>query len=300
MLEHEGVPTLLKTDFDEDIVNGSICIDTLNGDMYILKGVSWVLLNGNSGTSGSGGNVDISYIRAQPTKISLGGMPSGTIPNFAKIQDLLDTVLYPFTPPSISLSSSSLHEKGSVVSKSMNYNISLNNGIVLNRGIYLNNFLEFSPISNSGTYNSPSLLTWNNSPNGAPYYTHNFNFRVNFTNSGQLNSGISVQFAPPTYYGVLNIGSVNETNIKTLTKSIRTKANDSQLFSPVLKRYVYAYPASYGNLVSIIDPNGFNITAGFTKTNITFTLIDSSSEIYNVYVSNSDTTQTNFRLNFNF
>lgn len=300
ILEHQGIPTSNITDFGENITTGSLCIDTLNAELYIFKGISW--FNVNTSNSTTSGFVDISYVRAQPTKVALGGLPQGSIPNYNTIQDLLDATLYPFTPPTISLSSSSLHEKGLVINKSMNYSITLNNGIVNNRQILLNNIVETSIVTNSGTYNSPSNLQWSNSPSSSTlYYAHTFNFRVNFSNSSQLNSNILVEFASPTYNGVLANVNVNQANIKTLTKTIRKKANDVNLqFSPILQRYIYAYPAIYGNLISIIDQNGFNVTSSFTKNVISFTLVDLSTESYNVYVSNSDTTQTNFKLTFNF
>jgi hypothetical protein len=302
VLEHNGIPTSNLTDFSEPIITGSLCIDTLNADLYIFKGIGWQKI-GSGGGSSTGGNVDISYYRAQPTKVALGGMPQGTIPNFPTIQDLLDDVLYPFVAPTISLSSSSLHEKGLVVNKSMNYSITLNDGIVSSRQILLNNIPESAIVTNSGTYNSPSNLTWANSPTPVVlYYPHTYTFRVNFTNSSQLNSSILVEFASPTYHGVLASGSINnQASIKTLTKRIRKKANDATLnFSPTLQRYVYAYPAVYGDLVSIIDQNGFNVTASFTKTVMNFTLADLSIESYHVYASTTNTTQVNFKNTFNF
>ncbi len=298
LLEHQGEPTTTVTDFGEPIEIGSLCVDTDNGVLYIYKGGIWINISNINGTNG----LDISYIRSQPTKVALGGLPQGSIPNYLTMQELFDDVLYPFTPPTISLTASSLHEKGVIVNKSMNYSITLNDGIVSSRDILLNSLVETSIGSNSGTYNSPSNLQWSTSPTPTVlYYPNTFTFRVNFTNSSQLNSSILVEFAPPTYYGVLTLANVNETNIKTLTKVIRKKSNHSNLsFSPTLQRYVYAYPTIYGDLASIIDQNNFDVTSSFTKSVISFTLADLSTENYNVYVSNNNTTQTNFKLNFNF
>lgn len=298
VLEHHGIPTTTITDFGEPIETGSLCIDLDNGELYIFKGIHWYNISGFSGTSG----LDTSYIRTQPTKVAVGGLAQGKIPNYGTIQELLDDIFYPFTLPTTSLITSSLHEKGLVVNKSMNYSITLNNGIVSSRQILLNNVLETTLFSNSGTYNSPSNLQWSNSPTPLVlYYPHTFTFKVNFTNTGQINTNLLVEFAAPTYYGSLTNGTINETNIKTLTKRIRKQANDTNLsFSPTVKRYVYAYPTSYGNLVSIVDQNNFDVTSSFTKTVSNFSLADLTTESYNIYVSNSDTTQVNFKLNFNF
>jgi hypothetical protein len=243
----------------------------------------------------------MTYIRPNPTTISIGGLPSGTTPNYTTLQEVFDAMLYPFIAPSISLSSSSLHEKGLTINKTMNYSISLNSAIISTRNILLNNVQEAVINNNSGSYSSPTNLNWSNSPNTTLYYPHNFTFRTTYTNYSQQNSTISVEFAAPTYYGSLDISNVDETNIKTLTKTIRKKANDSNLsFSPTLQRFVYAYPSSYGNLTTIIDQNNFNVFNSFNKTVVSFTLADSTTEFYNVYTSNADTTQSGFKLTFNF
>lgn len=299
LLENNGVPVGGLTDFSEPILNGSLCVDTLNGDVYIYKNLSWQFISASGGT---GGTVDISYIRSTGTKVTVGGLPSGTIPNYPTLQDLMDDILYPFTNPIISLSASSLHEKGLTINKSMNYTITPNDAIVSSRQILLNNSVITTLGSNSGTYNSSAGLTWANAPSPSVlYYAHTFTLRVNYSNFSQQNTNILVEFAAPTYYGSLTFANINETNIKTLTKVVRKEANHSNLsFSPTLQRYVYAYPAIYGDLVSIIDPNNFNITAGFTKTVISFTLADATSENYNVYYSNTDTTQSGFLIDFNY
>jgi hypothetical protein len=294
-LENIGVPVSLLTEYNEPISNGSICVDTITGNLYSLKSNIWTLVGTGSGTS------DMTYIRPNPTTISIGGLPSGTTPNYTTLQEVFDAMLYPFIAPSISLSSSSLHEKGLTINKTMNYSISLNSAIISTRNILLNNVQEAVINNNSGSYSSPTNLNWSNSPNTTLYYPHNFTFRTTYTNYSQQNSTISVEFAAPTYYGSLDISNVDETNIKTLTKTIRKKANDSNLsFSPTLQRFVYAYPSSYGNLTTIIDQNNFNVFNSFNKTVVSFTLADSTTEFYNVYTSNADTTQSGFKLTFNF
>ncbi len=52
LLEHSGIPVSLVTDFNETIVNGSLCVDTTNDDLYILKNSVWT----KYGAGFSGGN----------------------------------------------------------------------------------------------------------------------------------------------------------------------------------------------------------------------------------------------------
>ena len=58
-LENNGVPVSLLTDFNEPIQNGSLCIDTINQDLYILKTGLWLLV----GSSGAGGSSSTSGIQ---------------------------------------------------------------------------------------------------------------------------------------------------------------------------------------------------------------------------------------------
>lgn len=293
ILQHEGVPTLLETDFNEAIIEGSLCVDNLNGNLYILKNDIWIKV-------GSDIAVTSDYVRAQPTKTSVGGLTAGTTPNFNSIQAVFDAMLYPFTPPSISLSSSSLHEKGLSVNKTMNYNINVNDGLVDTRTIKLNNVLESTLLNNSGSYAGLTSLSFSNAP-VSMYYTQTYTFTVTYTNFTQQSSNISVSFVAPSYYGVLQSGNINETNIKTLTKTINTKQNLSASFSPLNERYIYAFPTIFGDITQILDQNNFNITSGFSKTVMFFTLIDGiTTESYNVYSSNIDTTQSGFGLTFKF
>lgn len=252
--------------------------------------------------TGDGTPTDITYIRQDPTVIAVGGIPSGTVPNYNSVQDLFDQMFYPFQEPSVSISGGTLHEKGLNVFGNYPYSINLRDGDPSNRSINLNGVLVENPSTNNGTYVQQTALTWQNSPNNAStYYRQQLQYNVSFTNTTNKQNVTNIEFASPTYYGVLDITDVNETNIKTLNKRIRRRANDNNLsFSPTLQRYVYAYPESYGDLNQIIDPNGFNVTASFNKSVIGFTLVDSTTENYNIYVSDIDTTQTNFLIDFQF
>jgi hypothetical protein len=58
ILENSGVPSSLTTDFGETIQSGSLCIDNLNDDLYILKGSSWQLVT-ESATFYNNGITDV-------------------------------------------------------------------------------------------------------------------------------------------------------------------------------------------------------------------------------------------------
>jgi hypothetical protein len=105
------------------------------------------------------------------------------------------------------------------------------------------------------------------------------------------------------YYGV-GAQALNVAGIQALTKFWEPRGSKTLLFSPNNQVFYFAYPESYGNLVSIRDTNGFNITSDWTKTVRTFTLslpnYAGGTSPYNVYEFKNLTTQTNFDITFNF
>ena len=58
---------------------------------------------------------------------------------------------------------------------------------------------------------------------------------------------------------------------------------------------VIAYDASYGNLRSILDGNGFETIGGWTQSSLT---VDGFN--YTVYIANSPTTDTNASFTFKY
>lgn len=103
------------------------------------------------------------------------------------------------------------------------------------------------------------------------------------------------------YYGVEAPGF---TNITTLTKLLGPRESKTLSFSPVSQVYYFAYPASYGDLTSILDNNGFDIITDFTKSvlslPLTYPNFDGGMSDYNVYEFNNLTSQPTFNTTFNF
>ena len=106
-------------------------------------------------------------------------------------------------------------------------------------------------------------------------------------------------FVYPFYYGV---GAKNLTTeqVQALTKVVETKGNKSVTTSPNSEVYYFAYPANYGSLNSILDPNGFETIGGYTKRTENMTMLDGSTQSYFIYEFNSLTSQTDFTNTFKF
>lgn len=127
-------------------------------------------------------------------------------------------------------------------------------------------------------------------------YTFNSNDGLNI-----IASAVSVSFVYPFFYGSNSSTSINV--YTTLTKLIATQSNKSVVFNFTDQYGYFAYPASYGDLISIKDQNGFDVTASWTKTTITVSssgLFADWSISYNVYRTTVKTTINNAAFTFNF
>jgi len=102
----------------------------------------------------------------------------------------------------------------------------------------------------------------------------------------------------PMYIGSFIIPPA-ESMIKLMTEVTDYKSNQTYNYTIVAKKFVFAYPASYGDLISILDNTGLEIISGFTKTVMSFTQgLDAVS--YNRYVFNRKSTVTDFDITYKF
>lgn len=122
------------------------------------------------------------------------------------------------------------------------------------------------------------------------------NAGANTINGGSVN----FTFVYPFYYGtVANAGEATGEAIAGMTKLIQAKGNKSVNYTADNECCVFAYPASYGNISSIIDANNFNVTSTFAKSTVEVTGLDGTPQQYNVYV-NAAATLNGFKFTFNF
>jgi hypothetical protein len=62
---------------------------------------------------------------------------------------------------------------------------------------------------------------------------------------------------------------------------------------------VFAYPKTHGMLKSIIDPNNFEIINDFTRSEVSITGLDGTTQTYYVYVSGISTV-SDFKVDFKY
>ena len=115
-----------------------------------------------------------------------------------------------------------------------------------------------------------------------------FTARVTDPTAAYTGGSVSFNFVYPFYWGVLASGTeLNSDNIKGLTKSITAKGQKNVSYTTSgVQQAVFAYPASYGDLTSIMDQNNFENKDTFKKSVVQVTGLDGTAQNYNVYVSN--------------
>lgn len=103
-----------------------------------------------------------------------------------------------------------------------------------------------------------------------------------------VTANTSYSFVYPYYYGA-DVPGLTPAQVAALTKSIiNSSANVNRVFNTANGDvYYFAYPASYGNLTSILDENGFETFSSWTKTVANITGLDATAVSYNIYESNN-------------
>ena len=109
------------------------------------------------------------------------------------------------------------------------------------------------------------------------------------TTSTDKNVGAST-FVYPYYTGECAAdATIDETLIEGLTKSVASKGNKTVTHSCENGRMVIAYPKAHGVLKSILDPNNFETIGDYTRSEVSVTGLDGTTQTYYVYASGAAT-----------
>ena len=117
--------------------------------------------------------------------------------------------------------------------------------------------------------------------------------------------GISADVTTPPVSGTpMYIGSVTsavpgETEVKLITPITAVKANQTISYTVLGGRFCFAYPTTFGSLVSILDPTNDEIISGFNVTTLYFT-IGVSTINFTIYTLKSPCTVTSFTVIYKF
>ena len=276
--------------------------------------------------SGGGGGGDAVLSDDLTTAISVGGISSGVTyeagtPLEDLWRDLLEPTLYPsFTAPSASITygANTYYAVGATVS-ALSATVTLNRGAINpaygtsgKRAGEATQYAiqttgadtEYSDTSaSSGSFNVPALTRATKGTikvKGTVSYAQGEQPKDSKGNNydsplpaGSVSAEKTLNFIQPYYYGVSNSATIAD--FTGLTANVTAKANKTFNFTTNNQYMVFAYDSSYGNLKTILDGNGFDVTGGWTKTTLTV-----GGFSYFVYISNSPTTDTNAPFTFKY
>lgn len=305
-----------------DYINGYFyqCIeDPDDAGTYI-----WVAKNVQAGGSGGG-----SLEKAITAAIDVGGIEAGDEFAVGTSYDdmwdaLLNPTLYPtFTEPSASLtySANTYYEVGTSIAATT-ATISLNRGEITpaygTSGYRSGSATDYA-IATSGAdteYSDSSASSASSESFALPALTRASKGTIVLTATisyaageqpkdskggdyqsplpaGSVTASKTINFIQPYYYGKSATPTVSD--FTELTKNVTAKGNKTFSFTTDNEHMVFAYDSSYGNLKNIVDPNGFDVTSGWTKSTLTV-----GGFSYFVYVADSKTTDTNAQFTFKY
>lgn len=266
-------------------------------------------------TTGGGGSIDTTGLATKEeedareiyetdilTVNTIGGIPSGTDLNGLTVKEILTKLIYPYVKPVVSTAGTpngGIYEKGNDQTIT---NVRVN---VTKKSEAITKVEVFDGITSLGLQEGDAVKS-----GGA------FNFSVDIavpSTNKQLTAKVtdasgttvsantgSFTFVYPYYVGICDEGAnIDETLIKSLTKKIETKGNKTIAYTCDNQKMIFAYPKSYGNLKSVIDPNNFDVTNTFTITEVSITGLDGTAQPYYVYV-NGASTVSGFNMKFNY
>lgn len=245
-------------------------------------------------------NTELRFTKNIGTTVAVGGIAKGTTFSNKKIVDIINEMLYPYVAFSI-----------------LGFSTSPNNGGTFEQGQVIN-LTNTTTSINSGSENITKAEVYDGSAKlgeKTSDFTGN-SFQIPITLSVSTNKSLKVEvtdahgtklsrnsggfnFVYPFYYGSLANGVYDEASVKGLTKVVQGKGNKTFRFTHSDMCCVIAYPASYGNLRTVIDQNNFDVTSGFVQHQVSITGLDGKPVNYYVY-TNSPATLDNFGLTFNF
>ena len=216
---------------------------------------------------------------------SVDGIPLGkSYPKGTDLETIITDILVKYIKPGVSISISpntTVYEVGSTISSlSITANVTKNSNAIANTKFYVGGTL----VNTNTTQTDTGSITYNYTSGITS--TTNVKSVVNDGKNDTTSNVITINFVYPMYVG-LESG--------TLTKLVRVKGNYT--YSNITctnDSVIFKYPSSYGDLKSILDPNGFENLSSFTKTTETI-----NSVSYNVYTSGK-ATLSGFSYTFKF
>lgn len=217
--------------------------------------------------------------------IEVGGIAEGDIiPAGTDLQEFITKLVVKYFPPTISLTSSVT-------------NLIQRVGTVLN-DVTLTATVGKKSMNVTGVVIDGTDME-NVEPTGGNYekvidtIDDSVVFTATATDGQQTTSTkLEYKFVYPYIHGVAD--SVDAINLDELTEVVEVKGTKTFSYTAGNQYCVFAMPASYADLTSILDPSSFENLKSFTKT----TMTNAAGESYKVYYTNTPVTCSSFKYTF--
>ena len=257
---------------------------------------------------GGGSSIPYTYTNATAMPTAVGGFAAGTTFTDMELDDLWTGLLYPYQSPAFSAftmsgQSTPLEVGVALTGGNRTFTWSTTNSSNINTNSIVIRDMNTSTdlatgLANDGTevVDIGSAITKTTTGD-----THVWRISAVNTNSVTFTRNYTVTWLSPYYDGVGDPG-LSVAQIQALGKELLAKGSRAVMFNPVSQVYYFAYPASYGLLTSIKDPNNFETIGDWTVHTVDFTNnppdYNGGTVSYYVYEFNNLTTQTNFIITF--
>lgn len=280
-------------------------IDSMNvvgGEFIIYVGVTEYTVGGGSGAT---------YTNATPTPEDIGGIGSGSTFTAATMTEMWDALLYPYQYPaftsfSMSGQASTLECGVEIASgvKTWTWGTSNPSNVATN-SIDIDDVTDATNLITGTANDGTEDVSIGASPITKTTTATQHRWRITGENSqtDDFTRDFVVTWYSPFYYGSGGQG-LTVAQLQALTKQVVATGTKVYTFNPSSQVMYIAYPASYGTLSSILDPNGFETIADWTLKVDSFTNnspdYEGTTVTYNIYEFNNLTSQTDFEVTFIF
>lgn len=245
-------------------------------------------------------DADLVYDNETAVVQAIGGIKVGEKLNGLTLDQVLTKLIFPYVKPTVSLA---VTPNGGVYEKGTSVNVT---SVKVTGGVKSEQLTKIEAKNGS---NSIGTKEGEEVKNGGQFEFVTdpiaINANTNFTglvsdsqNTVQA-SGANFTFVDPFFWGVVAPETpVTSEMVTGLTKVVQTKGSKTFTYTTNNQCMVIAYPASYGDLKSALDPNKFENIGSYTKTTLDVT-VTSGSVSYNVYVKEASTA-SGFAITYSF
>lgn len=244
------------------------------------------------------------YTNETPTISGHGGIAAGSTFNKVPIADMFTKILYPYVSPVVSASIVT-PANGGVVEKGSTQNVTKIRVNVTKKSASITKVEIFDGATSLGVKTEGVVAGGTFDFTVAVAVTANKSFTAKVTDSENKTTSANTgtfTFVHPFYTGNCSATATVDAALitgTTFSKRVETKGAKTISYNCNNECMVFAYDASYGTLKSIIDPNNFNVTDTFTRSEVSITTLDGAVTKYYVY-KNPASTVSKFAMKFNF